>query len=85
MKFALRDVIVETANERISAQLALRMIERLFRMTTYVDTNLTEEEAIVFEAGTRTDAIRISYRDFERLARPTVVDIGAKLHPMNAA
>ncbi len=57
----------------------------LYGMATYVDKNLKEEEAIVFEAGTRTEAIRIPYRDFERLAKPTVVDVGGKLHPMKAA
>ena len=58
----------------------------LYGLPTYVDANLTDEESIVFEAGTRTDAIRISFRNYERLAKPTMVaDIGVKLHPMKAA
>ena len=57
----------------------------LYGMETYVDANLADEGSIVFEAGTRTDAIRIPYRDFGRLEKPMVVDIGVKLHSMKAA
>src|SRR4030095_1615576 len=35
----------------------------LYGLRTYVDRNLTEQDYIVFEAGTHTDAIILSYRD----------------------
>ena len=57
----------------------------LYGMETFVDTHLAEEESIIFEAGTRKEAMRIRYRDFGRLVNPTVVDIGNKLHSMKAA
>jgi Ala-tRNA(Pro) deacylase len=47
----------------------------LYGMPTYVDQHLTEEDYIVFEAGTYTDAIRISYADYERTVKPQVADL----------
>jgi Ala-tRNA(Pro) deacylase len=47
----------------------------LYGMPTYVDQHLAEEDYIVFEAGTYTDAIRISYADYERAVRPLVADL----------
>ena len=52
----------------------------LYGMATYVDTSLAEAGHIVFEAGTHSDAIRMSYADYTRLAQPTVADLAAKLH-----
>jgi Ala-tRNA(Pro) deacylase len=51
----------------------------LYNVATYVDKSLTEDDYIVFEAGTHTDAIRMSYVDYERLANPTVADFALKL------
>ena len=36
---------------------------------------MTQEDYIVFEAGTHTDAIRLNYRDYERIVRPQVADL----------
>lgn len=47
----------------------------LYGIPTYVDQHLAEEDYIVFEAGTYTDAIRISYADYERAVRPQVADL----------
>jgi Ala-tRNA(Pro) deacylase len=47
----------------------------LYGMPTYVDRRLATEDYIVFEAGTYTDAIRISYADYERAVRPHVADL----------
>jgi Ala-tRNA(Pro) deacylase len=52
----------------------------LYGMGTYVDTSLTEAGNIVFEAGTHSDAIKMSYADYARLAKPTVADFSVKLH-----
>ena len=52
----------------------------LYNLTTYVDRSLTLDPFIVFEAGTHTDAIRMTYGDFEKLARPHVAEFAEKLH-----
>jgi prolyl-tRNA editing enzyme YbaK/EbsC (Cys-tRNA(Pro) deacylase) len=40
---------------------------------------------MVFEAGTHTDAIKMSYRDYEKIVKPNVGDLAIKLHPMKGA
>jgi len=47
----------------------------LFGLPVYVARPLTTDEEIVFNDGTFATAIRMSYSDFERLVRPTVVDV----------
>jgi Ala-tRNA(Pro) deacylase len=54
----------------------------LYGVPTYVDKSLSQEEYIVFEAGTHTDAIKLSYRDYEKIAKPRVEDFAIKIHPM---
>jgi Ala-tRNA(Pro) deacylase len=44
----------------------------LFEMPLYAEARLSRDPSIVFPAGTHTEAIRMDYRDFERLARPSV-------------
>ena len=44
-------------------------------MDVYVADGLTEDEQIAFNAGSHTELIRLSYRDFERLVRPKVVSL----------
>lgn len=46
----------------------------LYGMAVYVDRSLTQDEEIVFNAGTHVEAIRMNYKDFERLVAPTVAD-----------
>src|SRR5205809_87364 len=57
----------------------------LYGLPTYVDKRLAEEDYIVFEAGTHTDAIKLSYRDYEKIVRPLVEDLAVKLQPMKGA
>lgn len=45
----------------------------LYGVPVYVDEALTEDEEIVFRAGTHTDTMSVAYADFERLVAPTVV------------
>lgn len=52
----------------------------LYGLATHVDRALTGDEFIVFEAGTHSDAIKLSYADFSRLARAAVADFAVKLH-----
>jgi Ala-tRNA(Pro) deacylase len=45
----------------------------LYGIEVFVAKALTEDEEIVFNAGTHTELIRMKYRDFEMLVRPTVL------------
>jgi Ala-tRNA(Pro) deacylase len=53
---------------------------QLYGLPVYVDRSLTDATFIVFEAGTHTDAIRLSYADYARLAQPQVADVTVNLH-----
>ena len=44
----------------------------LYNMEVYVAIVLTENEEIVFNAGTHTEIIQMTYRDFERLVHPKI-------------
>ena len=44
----------------------------LYSLPVYVDESLAADEAIVFNAGTHRDAIRMRYDDFVRVAKPRV-------------
>jgi Ala-tRNA(Pro) deacylase len=57
----------------------------LYGLPTYVDKHLAEQDYIVFEAGTHTDAIKMSYRDYEKIVKPKVEDLAIKLQPMKGA
>jgi Ala-tRNA(Pro) deacylase len=46
----------------------------LYGLPVYVDQSLTEDEEIVFQAGTHSDAIRMRYWDFASLTFPVVED-----------
>jgi len=47
----------------------------LYGMETYVDTSLTEDEEIAFNAGSHIELVRMAYRDYERLVQPKVAPI----------
>jgi Ala-tRNA(Pro) deacylase len=57
----------------------------LYGLSTFVDKHLAEQDYIVFEAGTHTDAIKMSYSDYEKIVKPKVGDFAIKLHPMKGA
>jgi Ala-tRNA(Pro) deacylase len=46
----------------------------LYNVPIYVDKALTDDDTIVFRAGTHTDTVSLKYADFERLVSPTIVD-----------
>ena len=50
----------------------------LYNLSVYVDELLAADEAIVFNAGTHRDAIRMRYDDFVRLAKPRVCSFAQK-------
>src|SRR6266480_3197804 len=54
----------------------------LYGVTTYVDKSLAEEDYIAFEAGTHTEAIKVSYRDYEKIVKPRVEDLAIKIQSM---
>ena len=50
----------------------------LYGMKVYADENLAEEMGIAFCAGAHGELIRISYKDFENLVGPKVIDFAWK-------
>ncbi len=53
---------------------AMPPLGNIYGLTVYAATSLTKEDQIVFCGGTHRELIQIAYRDFERLANPTVLD-----------
>lgn len=45
----------------------------LYNLAVYVAKVVKEEDEIAFSAGTHTEIIQMSYRDFERLVHPLVL------------
>jgi Ala-tRNA(Pro) deacylase len=52
----------------------------LYDLPTFVDTSLTHEDYIVFEAGTHTEAIKLSYADYQQIVKPQIADLTVKVH-----
>lgn len=48
----------------------------LYKQPVVVDKSLTSDPEIVFNGGSHREAIRMRYRDFEELVKPTVADFG---------
>jgi Ala-tRNA(Pro) deacylase len=46
----------------------------LYGLPIYVETSLTEQPEIAFNAGTHTEVIKMAYADFDRLVRPLVLE-----------
>lgn len=49
----------------------------LYGVKVYVDRSLTRDEEIVFNAGSHVEAIRMKFKDFERLVAPTIADFAS--------
>jgi len=45
----------------------------LYDMDVYVAKSLTDDEEIFFNAGTHTELIRMSYKDYENLVKPNIL------------
>lgn len=54
---------------------AMAPFGNLYGLPVFVDTLLTMDHEIVFNAGTHVDTIRMSYKDFDRLVQPTVLSL----------
>jgi Ala-tRNA(Pro) deacylase len=44
----------------------------IYDMATYVDSSLTKDEDICFNATTHSEVIKMKYADFERLVKPVI-------------
>lgn len=73
---------VELAREKDFARLfpgcelgAMPPFGNLYEIPVIVDEALAEDEEICFNAGTHTELIRMSYRDFDALVKPTVMRV----------
>lgn len=51
---------------------AMPPLGTLYEQRVYVDERLSGDEEIVFNAGSHTEAIRMSYADFDELVHPVV-------------
>ena len=52
----------------------------IYHVPVYVDKNLGENEDIVFNAGRHNEAIRMKYRDYEGIVKPSVGDFAMRIH-----
>lgn len=52
----------------------------LYGVPVYVAKPLAADDEILFEAGTRHEALRMKYADFARLVSPVVLDITTHVH-----
>jgi Ala-tRNA(Pro) deacylase len=57
---------------------AMPPLGSLYGLPVFVADTLAEDVAIAFNAGSFTELIEMSYRDFERLVRPTVLHLTAR-------
>jgi Ala-tRNA(Pro) deacylase len=47
----------------------------LYDMEVYAASELAEDEEIAFNAGSHTELVRLSFKDFERLVKPKVAPL----------
>lgn len=87
LRRALGTEDVELARERDFKELfpdcdvgAMPPFGNLYDMDVYVAQSLREDEEIAFSAGTHSELIRLSYSDFERLVKPSVLQFSVQEH-----
>lgn len=54
---------------------------QLYGLPVVADVSLTEDETILFRAGSHEEAIEMTFDDFARLENPRLADIGAPFAP----
>lgn len=59
---------------------AMPAFGHLWGIPTVVDSDLAQREWILTQAGTHRDAVRLRFHDYERVERPTIVEIGRNAH-----
>ena len=50
----------------------------LYGLPVFVSESLTKDEEIAFNAGSHTELIKLSYKDFERLVEPKITKLSTK-------
>jgi Ala-tRNA(Pro) deacylase len=50
----------------------------LYGMEVFVAASLAEDEMIAFNAGSHKELIRLSYKDFEKLVKPKVIEFALR-------
>ncbi len=51
----------------------------LYNVDLYLDKAVTKDEEIVFQAGSHVETIRMKYKDYEKLAKPQLVEFAEHL------
>lgn len=84
LKLAAGAKFVELANEREFKDMfpecevgAMPPFGSLYGLDTYASDRLAEQREIAFNAGSHTELIKLSYQDFERLAKPKIAKVTA--------
>jgi Ala-tRNA(Pro) deacylase len=84
LKLAAGAKFVELANEREFKDMfpecevgAMPPFGGLYGLDTYASDRLAEQREIAFNAGSHTELIKLSYQDFERLAKPKIAKVTA--------
>jgi len=79
LKSALNANSMEISSEKEFGELfpdcelgAMPPFGNLYGMAVYVAEKLTHDEEIAFNAGSHRELIKLSYKDFERLVKPTI-------------
>jgi len=52
---------------------AMPIFGNIYGLPVYVAESLADDEDVVFNAGTHTQAVKLAYADFEKLASPKVL------------
>jgi Ala-tRNA(Pro) deacylase len=76
---------VELATEREFAELfpncevgAMPPFGNLWGMDTFADAHLSEDETIIFNAGSHTELVKLAYADYERLVQPKIAALSTR-------
>ncbi|MFN3467833.1 MAG: aminoacyl-tRNA deacylase, partial [Candidatus Brocadiales bacterium] len=51
----------------------------LYNVEVYADKSLSKDEEIIFQAGSHVEAVRMKYKDFEKLAKPKIAEFATHL------
>ena len=81
-KRVLNAQVVEIASEKEFCNIfpdcevgAMPPFGNLYNMDVYVADRLTQDEEITFNAGSHRELIKMAYKDYEKLVKPTIVPI----------
>jgi len=51
----------------------------LYGLQVYIDESMAKVREIVFKSGSHSTSVKMKYADYERLAKPTIVDLAVHL------